>query len=77
METMNEYLKKIKGILKVNEYLPSLLQYKLYEITDIAIAKQDKLKGAILRDIVPCGAYINQRFGGKYHLHKLGRTTAE
>jgi hypothetical protein len=35
------------------------------------------MKIAIFWDIPPCSPYLNQRFGGMYHLHLQGRKSAE
>jgi hypothetical protein len=35
------------------------------------------MKVAILWDLAPCSPYINQGFGGKYHLHFQGRKSSE
>jgi hypothetical protein len=35
------------------------------------------MKIVILRDIAPCSQYMNQRFGGTYHLHLKGGKSAE
>jgi hypothetical protein len=32
---------------------------------------------AIFWDIAPCIPYVNQRFGGTYHLHLQGQKSAE
>jgi hypothetical protein len=35
------------------------------------------MKVAILWDIAPCSPYMNERFGGTYHLHFQGRKSAD
>jgi hypothetical protein len=37
----------------------------------------DTQKVSVFWDIVLCSRYMNQRFGGNYHLHLQGKKSAE